>query len=45
MNRLSGPQTLIAADNDLLARLRQRQVSESELVELAAEVADWLKES
>ncbi len=29
----------------LLARLRQRQISESEMIHLAAEVADWLKES
>ncbi len=34
-----------AALRDLLVRLNRRKVSESEMVQLAAEVATWLKES
>jgi hypothetical protein len=33
-----------AALDNLLARLRQKQVSENELIHLAGEVATWLKE-
>ncbi len=39
------PNIDVDALGDLLSRMRQRRVSERDLVQLAAEVADWLEEA